>query len=149
MIKRTLFFTIIIITLFFSGASLFGFGNDFTCPYGKQGACLDYGEIVCRSGSKCVSEYAICFDSNTCNFKGFVCKSELDEVIESYDSLVSKYNNLQYNYKELQYNYENLQSNFENLEHDQMQSKSNYENLKDCIDSSDNFSEAKDCSIYN
>lgn len=68
--------------------------QSFSCPFGKDAACLDYGDKVCSSRGKCVSSDAVCFDSFTCNFKGFVCKSNFDEVVEKHDEIVDKFNEL-------------------------------------------------------
>src|SRR3990167_4430785 len=67
--------------------------ENFSCSFGR-GACLDYGDIVCTSFAKCVDRNAICFDSYTCDFKGFICKSKFDDVIDEYDALVVKFNDL-------------------------------------------------------
>lgn len=76
------------------GSNLYAYGNNFSCNYGKQGACLDYGDKVCSSYSKCVKDDAICFDSYTCNYQGFVCKSKFQDLANEYDELIEKYNNL-------------------------------------------------------
>lgn len=61
--------------------------SNFSCPFGKQGACVDYGAKVCSSRAKCVDNDAICFEPYTCGFGGFVCKTKLDGVVSEYDSL--------------------------------------------------------------
>ncbi len=76
------------------GMSLNAYGNNFSCNYGKQGACLDYGDKVCSSYSKCVKDDAVCFDSYTCGYQGFVCKSKFQGLADEYDELVEKYNSL-------------------------------------------------------
>jgi hypothetical protein len=77
------------------------YAEDFSCYAGKRGACLDYGDKVCSSFAKCVGENATCFESNTCDFRGFVCKSKFDDLAESckrlandQEELINKYNNL-------------------------------------------------------
>lgn len=118
--------------LFFSISSfVFGYGNNFSCAYGKQGACLDYGDKVCSSFSKCVSSDAICFNSYTCNYKGFVCKSKLDDIADEYDSLVSKYNSLVSDYS-------NLESDYDDMSY-------KYRRIKNCIESADTIDDAKYC----
>jgi len=87
-------FLLIAIIIQFTPQAASGFGNDFTCPIGKQGACLGYGDKVCSSMAKCVSNDAVCFDSYTCNYKGFTCKSKFDDLATEYDSLVDRYNRL-------------------------------------------------------
>lgn len=65
----------------------------FSCSFG-QPACLDYGDKVCNSTGKCVNNDAVCFKKYTCDFNGFACKSDLDEVAEKHDAVVRKYNTL-------------------------------------------------------
>lgn len=62
----------------------------FECRMGGRAACLDYGDKVCSSMAKCVDRSALCFDSYTCNYKGFVCKSKMDDVAQEYDNLLVK-----------------------------------------------------------
>ena len=87
-----------ICSIFIFSSSLYAYGNSFTCPVGTDAACLDYGDKVCSSFSKCVSDDAVCFDSYTCGYKGFVCKSKYDDLVDEYDDLVRKYNTLLQNY---------------------------------------------------
>lgn len=72
--------------------------QDFSCPIGTTAACLDYGDSVCSRLAKCVRNDAVCFDSYTCDYKGFICKSKAEERVEEianeYDLLVRKYNTL-------------------------------------------------------
>ena len=68
--------------------------QNFSCSWGKQGACLDYGDTVCSSSGKCVSADAACFSSYQCNYEGFTCKSNLTDCADQYDSLIAKYNTL-------------------------------------------------------
>ena len=119
-----------IIKYFIVGLSLFiftsalSYGSNFSCSYGKQGACLDYGDKVCSSFAKCVNNNAVCFDSYACNYKGFICKSKFDdladaceEISDKHDDLVNQYNGLLHKYR----------------------------NLSDCISSASSLSEAHDC----
>lgn len=121
--------TLFLFLLFSSIA--FGFGNNFSCSYGQQGACLDYGDKICSSMAKCVDSSAICFSSYTCDYKGFVCKSKFDDLIDEYDSLLRKSNNLVEEYNNLKNDYDDLL----------------YKNrkLKNCVDSSSTIDEAKYC----
>lgn len=84
------------------------YGDNFSCPIGRQGACLDYGDKVCSSRGKCVNENAECFDSFTCNYKGFICKAKFDDLADDckkladdHDTLVNEYNALLSRYKRL------------------------------------------------
>lgn len=73
----------------------------FTCSYGDRGACLGYGDTVCSSGGKCVSDDAACFSSYQCNYEGFTCKSNLTECADEYDGLQTRFNTLVTDYNEL------------------------------------------------
>lgn len=85
---KTLLFTLALIP---SGALA---QQGFTCSYGDRGACLGYGDTVCSSSGKCVSEDAACFDSYQCDYEGFTCKSNVTECAEAYDALLKKHNEL-------------------------------------------------------
>ncbi|QYX56823.1 hypothetical protein K1T73_17625 [Roseovarius sp. SCSIO 43702] len=85
---KTLLFTIALIP---SGALA---QQGFTCSYGDRGACLGYGDTVCSSSGKCVSENAACFDSYQCDYEGFTCKSNVTECAEAHDALLRKHNDL-------------------------------------------------------
>lgn len=84
-------FTVLAVALVSSGAAN---AQSFSCRLGTQPACLDYGDKVCSSRGKCVTSDAVCFDSYTCGYKGFVCKSKLDEIVDAHDVVVTKYNTL-------------------------------------------------------
>ena len=71
--------------------------QSFSCPYGKTASCLDYGDKVCSSYSKCVSQDAKCFDSYTCGYEGFICKSKYDDVVDEYNDLLRENQRLQGN----------------------------------------------------
>lgn len=77
-----------------SVAALPASAQSFSCRGGAQPACIDYGAKICSSFSKCVDQNAVVFDSYTCNYKGFVCKSTLDDVAEKHDVIVQKFNTL-------------------------------------------------------
>lgn len=68
--------------------------NSFSCPYGRSGACLGYGDRVVDQGSVCFSQF-------TCDFKGFVCKSKLEDVVDEYRKLVGKFNDLRDEYNDV------------------------------------------------
>lgn len=83
--------------LFAAGLSLVSsaaVAQSFSCRGGTQPACLDYGAKVCSSFSKCVSDDAVVFDRYQCDYKGFVCKSALDEVVTKHDEIVEDYNRM-------------------------------------------------------
>lgn len=68
--------------------------QSFSCPYGKQPSCLDYNDKVCSSMAKCVTHDAVCFDSYTCGYDGFVCKSDMESLAKKAKSMASNYDEL-------------------------------------------------------
>lgn len=64
---------------------VFAYDTAFSCPYGKEGACLAPDDMICSSPAKCVSSDTVCFDSNTCDSSGFICNSQ-------YKTLETEYN---------------------------------------------------------
>jgi hypothetical protein len=69
-------------------------GQSFSCPIGREPACLDYGDRV-------VDQSAACFDTYQCNYEGFTCKSHLTDCASNYDSLQNEYNALVDKHNEL------------------------------------------------
>ena len=65
------------------------FGQSFTCRIGQDAACLDWGDTVCSSSGMCVDANAACFDAYQCDYKGFTCKSNVDECVEAARRIVS------------------------------------------------------------
>ncbi|MCP5011247.1 MAG: hypothetical protein GY942_14800 [Aestuariibacter sp.] len=108
--------------LFFNPAM--SMGSDFSCSDGKQGACLDYGDKVCSSYSKCVSENATCFQPNTCGYDGFICKSEYTNLSNTFES---EYTNLSYEYDGLSRKFKNISEEHDNIvsEYDDLLEKHN------------------------
>lgn len=68
--------------------------QSFTCRFGTQAACLEYNDTVCTGGARCVGASAICFDQFQCNYRGFVCRSDLDHCVEDYQALLERHNQL-------------------------------------------------------
>jgi hypothetical protein len=101
--------TLLLIALIPSGALA---QQGFTCSWGDRGACLRYGDTVCSSGGKCVSEDAACFNSYQCNYEGFTCKSNLTECADEYDGLQTRFNTLVGDYNELLENSRELRAAF-------------------------------------
>src|SRR6056297_3132807 len=77
------------------------FSQSFTCNFGTQLACLDYGDTVCSSRGKCVDSNASCFDTYQCNYEGFTCRSNLTECADEYEDLLDQHNRLVTDYNEL------------------------------------------------
>ena len=93
-------------------------GENFSCSYGKRGACLDYGDKVCSSYAKCVDDNAICFAQYTCGFGGgFVCESKYDDVVGKHNDTINEYNALARKYRNLASDYDDLQNEKSNLEY--------------------------------
>lgn len=74
-IKLTLGWVSFLTPLFY--ASVVFSAQSFSCSFGKQPSCLDYGDNVCSSYNQCVSGDAAVFDRYQCNFEGFTCKSNV------------------------------------------------------------------------
>ena len=126
--------------------------QSFSCSFGTEPACLDYGDKVCSSMGKCVSSDAVCFDGFTCGFDGFVCKSSLNEVIEEYDQLVERYNTLVTKYEDLRFDYNQLvrsknelNDKFSNLLEEFESSLDQKAELISCVANSNNIIEAQNC----
>ena len=119
--------------------------QSFTCNLGKQPACLDYSDKVCSSFAKCVSSDAICFNSYTCDYKGFVCKSDLLDIAEKHDDLVNDYNDLAGRYDELLRKAKSLASDYDDLVSNRNALASNLEDVKRCVSYADTIEEAQDC----
>ena len=112
----------------------------FSCPYGSQPSCLDYGDKVCSSLGKCVDESAKCFSAYTCGYEGFVCKSELDDVADEYQSLFSKYNSLINEYNDLLARHKRDVQDYNDLQE-------SHSNLVFCVARADTLDEAQNCSL--
>jgi len=133
--------------------------QNFSCPFGKQGACLDYGDKVCSSFGKCVDQNAVCFNSYTCDFRGFVCKSTLDEIATQYDSLAGEYRSLADDYdsllqkaRSLASDHDALRAEYDDLvdEHEALKGRYNdamqaRQVLSDCVRDADTLDEAQRC----
>ncbi|PHR29466.1 MAG: hypothetical protein COA36_04150 [Desulfotalea sp.] len=114
------------------------YGNNFSCSYGKRGACLDYGDKVCSSSSKCVSSDAVCFDSYQCGYGGFVCKSKLDDLAVGYDHLVSNFKNVASERDDLVDDYNNLLRKYKSK-------VSEYDDFESCVRYASTLDEARYC----
>ena len=90
--------------------------QSFSCSSGSSPACLDYGAIVCSRRAKCVANDAACFDSNACDYQGFVCRSKLLEVVRTYDELVEKHKKLVEDYDSLKSDLDDAESETEAAE---------------------------------
>lgn len=105
--------------------------QSFTCGYGKDPACLSFGDQVCSSGGMCVDRNAACFDTYQCNYEGFTCKSNVTDCAESYDKLLKTHNDLVDDYNDL-------------LSKARSQSE-DYETLRSCVDLATTLQDAQFC----
>jgi len=121
-------------TFFVANAS----ANNFSCSFGKQGACLDYNDKICSSYSKCVSQNAICFQPNTCGYDGFICKSEYTSLSNEYDGLLGKCRGIASDYDNISVEYDELVDKYNRL-------LRNYQNVEICIEYASSIEEAKLC----
>lgn len=112
-------------------------GQDFSCSYGKRGACLDYGDKVCSSYDKCVDGDAVCFDRLTC-FGNFICKSKYDDLANEYSTLSDEYNALLNKCKTVAGDYDNLVNEYNDL----LRKKKNWEF---CLSMADSLNAAQNC----
>ena len=133
--------------------------QSFSCSFGKTAACLDYGDKVCSSMGKCVSDDAVCFSSFTCGYGGFVCKSTLEDLADDYDELVSDYNNLRNKCNNIVDDYNDAVSRHSDLVDDYNDLNSNYKSIlnrleskqdelfeyRNCVESSNTLAEALRC----
>ncbi|RWO35014.1 MAG: hypothetical protein EOS10_01640 [Mesorhizobium sp.] len=119
-------------------------GQSFSCSFGEP-ACLDYGVVVCKSSATCVAKDAVCFDSYTCDYKGFVCKSRLDEAIGLYDSQVDKYNEVVGKFNLLNSTYERVRIEKAAALSDLEDEQSKARRVADYVSSADTIESAKGC----
>ncbi|MGJ8615540.1 MAG: hypothetical protein ACSHWS_01795 [Sulfitobacter sp.] len=115
--------------------------QNFSCSYGKRGACLDYGDQICSSTGKCVDSSAACFDTYQCNYEGFTCKSNVTECIEDHDALVRKYNILLADKNELADQYNELLSKANGV-------AESYDDLNDCLSYASTMDDVQTCTLY-
>jgi len=68
---------------------------DFSCPNDTKPICLDKDDKVCPGTAKCVSNDVVCFDKKSCDAgRGFMCASELDDVLNDHRETAEQYNKL-------------------------------------------------------
>ncbi|TPK85330.1 hypothetical protein [Mesorhizobium sp. B2-4-17] len=119
--------------------------QSFSCSFGSEPACLDYGAVVCKSSATCVAKDSVCFDSYTCDYKGFVCKSKLDEVVETYDAELRKYNDVVDKFNSLNAAYEEVSSEKETAVSALAAAQSRARQVSDCVSTADTVEKAKAC----
>jgi hypothetical protein len=138
----------------------------FSCDSGSP-SCLNYGAKVCPSTTNCVDKkYDACFESNTCGYQGFTCKSDYDnlksdnynletdklaltldynklvrtstEIAERCDRTTEKYNDLVDDYNSLLNKWKNISSEYDDLE-------DKYRDLESCVSNAYDLDNAKNC----
>lgn len=107
------------------------FAQSFSCPFGKDPACLDYGDQVCSSQGMCVDSNAACFDQYQCGYEGFTCKSNVTECVDKYEDLLRTHNELVDSYNEL-------------LD-DAKEVEDDLDDLRDCIATGGTVAEIRSC----
>lgn len=120
--------------------------QSFTCGIGQQAACLDYGDKVCTRYGKCVDEDASCFAPYTCGISNkFVCKSDLDDCAQSHDTLMRDYETLLRTARETQDAHNEIVRKYNALVEEMREMNEAQDDLKTCVRSAFDLSEAKDC----
>lgn len=135
MMRGLILFIAVAMTMF---ESISWSANNFSCPYGTQGACLDYGDKVCSTSAKCVSQDAVCFNSYTCGFDGFICKSKYDDLVNEYDSMMNQCRSVAADYDDLVREYSDLRDNLLALLGEKSQ-------LENCVVAASSLDEAQYC----
>ena len=127
--------------------------NNFSCPYGTDGACLDYGARICSSLAKCVDSNAICFNKSTCDYAGFACKSEVNKGLNQYEELRRKYNtliddhnSLVADHKSLMNDARSLQDSYSNATQELEHALGKQKQIDECIAGADSLESAQMCS---
>ncbi len=127
-------------------------GQSFQCRIGQDAACLDWGETVCSSGGKCVNESAACFDAYQCDYKGFACKSDVDQCIEAHDKIARDYNALLADYEtlrsagqQLAESHDVLQSDLQELRRDVRELEDARAEVQACLATAQSVTDAKLC----
>ena len=119
-------------------------GQSFSCSFGEP-ACLDYGAVVCKSSAMCVAKDAICFDSYTCDYKGFICKSKFDDTVEEYEDLRSKFNDLVTTANGLRDSLQSALDDVENTKRKLSDAEDGLASYSRCVNDASTLEEAKDC----
>ncbi|MGO4910128.1 hypothetical protein ACEN2J_17565 [Pseudorhodobacter sp. W20_MBD10_FR17] len=117
-------------------------GQNFSCSFGKQPACLDYGAQVCSSSGKCVDSNAACFDSYQCGYEGFTCKSNVTECIDAQEKLLRKHNTLVDDYNGLLKKHKELVADFDETITAARALKSDYDRIESSL------ADMETCLIY-
>ena len=137
----------IFLVLFLASSSNSTAQSSFSCRMGTEPACLDYAAVVCNSSAKCVARDAECFSSFTCDYNGFICKSEFNEAVAEIDEKVRNYNSLIEEFNSLNANLTSVKADYDSVvsEHDGLQRKTRA--LVDCISGAESLEDAQGCDL--
>ncbi len=113
-------------------------GQVFECRIGQDAACLDWGETFCSSQGMCVDKNAACFEPHQCDYKGFACKSDVDDCVEAHDTIVREYNTLLADYETLLSKSQELAASHEELQRDLRE-------VQDCLTFAPTLEDAQLC----
>ncbi|MBD8894125.1 hypothetical protein [Roseibium litorale] len=119
--------------------------QSFSCPWGREGACLDYGDKVCSSFAKCVANDSVCFNSYTCDYNGFVCKSDFNNLNEDYDGLVGEYNRLVSIANDLKRDAEYSEEQVRVLKREVSELRGKYGDVISCLEALSSLDDAQSC----
>lgn len=120
--------------------------QSFTCPIGKQPSCLEYNDNICDGyAAKCVKRDAVCFDSYTCDFKGFICKSKFDDAVEEYEDLQKEYNDLVNTANLCNANLSSVSTSLSSEEAKASRLQADLDRFKNCVESAETVEDAKSC----
>jgi len=89
-------FALLLASIAFLDASNSVAQESFSCPFGKQASCLDYGDKVCSSMGKCVDGNATCFQPNTCDYNGFMCVSDHNDYMKKAKTMAESYDDFRH-----------------------------------------------------
>jgi hypothetical protein len=120
------------------------YSQSFSCTFGEP-ACLDYGAKVCSSSAKCVDQNAVCFDSFTCDYNGFVCKSDYNDAVDEIDQKVRLYNSLAEDFNRLKAAYSESESEREDVTTKLSNLRREHNDLIDCLNYADTLEDAQSC----
>ena len=138
---KNFIFCLIILSIF----SLKVYAADFSCPAGTKGACIGLNENVCVESAKCVSIDAVCFNAQACNYKGYVCKSEVDKLADEYDTLVKKYQEVSAKHDYLVEENNGMIKVYNELVNSYNAVVAQQAELKECVKQAETLEEVKDC----
>lgn len=119
--------------------------QSFTCPAGKNAACLEPGTNICSGTAKCVALNAACFDARSCDARGFVCKSLLDESDDTNEKLKGEHAQLTIEKNTLMAKIAVMEQELAGLNKKIEQAVQKHDQLEHCVSKAENLDEAQIC----